>query len=66
MSQGKNIPVLKSVEKCAALFGVTPQEYVDNYMAKMNNPEVFIMQYFLIKITKNIPKTIPKNLNSKI
>jgi len=34
----KDSPVLAAVESCAKLFGITPEDYVENFMAKMNTP----------------------------
>jgi len=31
-------PVKRAIENCARVFGVTPQEYVENIMTQMNNP----------------------------
>lgn len=42
MTDLKNNPTRKAIEKCAEVFGVTPQEYLDNYMTKMNNPKILM------------------------
>jgi len=31
--------VLRAVQACAEVFGVTPQEYINDYMSKMNTPK---------------------------
>ncbi|MBI4453117.1 response regulator [Candidatus Woesearchaeota archaeon] len=39
---GKEDSVLGAIEVCAETFGMTPQEYVDNVLAKLNTPEIVL------------------------
>ena len=38
----KDNPILRAIDVCAKIFGMTPQEYVENVVAKLNTPELVL------------------------